>query len=123
LRQQDRKLEKLPSKKKNKLLKTLKKKLAKFNKKSNRKLFLGDVGSALGANGGAGAGLLGAGAGLAMATMGSEKEEEEERNLESEMRSGEMALMVTINKRSAELGTLENRVSFVIFSYMRWILL
>ena len=47
-----------------------------------------------------------------MATMGSEKEEEERRNLESELRNGEMALMITVNKRSAELGTLESRVRY-----------
>lgn len=76
-------------------------------------MFLGDIGGALGANGGAGAGLLGAGAGLAMATMGGDKEEAERAALEDDLRSREMQLMMTVNKRSSELGSLESKVRFI----------
>jgi hypothetical protein len=112
LTRQERNLEKLPQKKKARLLRSLKIKINKFNTKSHRKLFLGGMGEALGANGGAGAGILGAGAGLAMATMGADKEEEEVRKLETELRNREMELMVSVNKRSSEIGTLENKVFF-----------
>ena len=94
-------------------MKKLKKKVKQFNKKNQRKLFLGDIGSALGANGGAGAGMLGAGAGLMMATMGSDKEEAERQSLETDLRSREMELMMTVNKRSGELGSLESKVNIL----------
>ena len=110
LKRQQRKLRNLPKKTKKKLIRKLKKKVKQFNKNNQRKLFLGDIGGALGANGGAGAGMLGAGAGLAMATMGADKEEAERATLESDLRSREMALMMTVNKRSSELGSLESKV-------------
>lgn len=118
---QQRKLENLPKKKKKRLMRTLKKKVKQFNKNSQRKLFLGDIGGALGANGGAGAGMLGAGAGLMMATMGSDKEEAERASLETDLRSREMELMLSVNKRSSELGSLESKVGRVVTaSYMNW---
>lgn len=118
LLRQQRKLENLPKKTKTRLLKKLKKKVNSFNKKSQRKLFLGAIGGALGANGGAGAGILGAGAGLAMATMGSDDEEAERANLEQESRSKEMALMMTVNKRSGELGSLESKVGCFCLGFL-----
>ena len=87
--------------------------MKQFNKKNQRKLFLGGIGEALGGNGGAGIGMLGAGAGLAMATMGGAEEEAERANLEQESRSKEMALMMTVNKRSSELGSLESKVYLI----------
>ena len=95
-------------------MRRLKKKVKKFNKKSQRKLILDSIGGALGANGGAGAGMLGAGAGLMMATMGSDKEEAERQSLEADLRSREMELMMTVNKRSGELGSLESKVRHII---------
>ena len=99
-------------------MKQLKKRVKKFNKNNQRKLFLDDIGGALGANGGMGAGMLGAGAGLAMATMGADEEQDEERSLESDVRNREMSLLMTVNKRSGELGTIESRVRFFIHSYL-----
>lgn len=54
--------------------------------------------------------MLGAGAGLMMATMGGDEEEAQRQGLESDLRSREMALMMTVNKRSSELGSLESKV-------------
>ena len=110
---QQRKLRNLPKKQKKRLLKRLKKKVKQYNKNNQRKLFLGSIGSALGANGGAGAGMLGAGAGLMMATMGGDKEEAQRATLEGELRSKEMKLMMDVNKRSSEIGALESKVEMI----------
>ena len=114
---QEKKIARLPKREKKKLMRSLKNKVKKFNRKAQRKLFLGDIGGALGANGGMGAGMLGAGAGLAMATMGADEEEEEVRSLESDVRNRDVSLMMTVNKRSGELGTIEARVSLLPLLY------
>lgn len=109
-----RKIEKLPKKKKKRLLRQLGRELKQYNKKSQRKLFVGGMLSSVGEGLGSPAGMLGAGAGLAMATMGGDKEREERETLEADLRNKEMSLMMVINKRGGELGSLEAKVRTLI---------
>ena len=110
LRKAEKKIRNLPKKKKRKLLRQLGRELKQFNKKSDRKLFIGGLASGIGEGLTSPTGMLGAGAGLAMATMGSDKEREERETLEAEVRNKEMALMMVVNKRGGELGSLEAKV-------------
>lgn len=110
LKKAEKKIKNLPKKKKRRLLRQLGRELKQFNKKSDRKLIIGDMIGSVGEGLGSGAGMLGAGAGLMMATMGSDKEQEERETLEAEVRNKEMALMMVVNKRGGELGSLEAKV-------------
>lgn len=111
LKKSIKKLEDMPEKKKDELLKQLNDKIDEFNKKHGRKLIFDAVAGALGGGGGLAAAGLGAGAGMAMATMGEEAERLELQRLEGELRSMKFRMMMKMGERGQEVSNLEVKVT------------